>query len=163
MKLSKKVLEADNPKIILNAQSEIAEIDNKLKASYAKWNLAKEQKVVENLKIDPKSFYKYANSKSNVRTGIGPLEKSKDTYTNDPSEMASLLNKQYSSVFSKPDPALQVENTSSFFSKEPGVGFLSDLVITEELVEKAIGDLKLGSAGGPDGLPALWLKICVTP
>ena len=158
MKLSKKALEADNPKIILNAQSEIAEIDNKLKASYAKWNLAKEQKVVENLKIDPKSFYKYANSKSNVRTGIGPLEKSKDTYTNDPSEMASLLNKQYSSVFSKPDPALQVENTSSFFSKEPEVGFLSDLVITEELVEKAIGDLKLGSAGGPDGLPALWLK-----
>ena len=94
MKLSKKVLEADNPKIILNAQSEIAEIDNKLKASYAKWNLAKEQKVVENLKIDPKSFYKYANSKSNVRTGIGPLEKSKDTYTNNPSEMASLLNMQ---------------------------------------------------------------------
>ena len=93
-----------------------------------------------------------------MRAGIGPPEKSKDTYTNNPSEMASLLNKQYSSVFSEPDPALQVEDTSSYFSEEPGDGFLSDLVITEELIGKAIGDLKLGSAGGPDGLPALWLK-----
>ena len=94
-----------------------------------------------------------------MHTGIGPLEKSKDTYTNNPSEMASLLNKQYSSVFSEPDPALQVEDTSSYFSEEPGDGFLSDLVITEELIGKAIGDLKLGFAGGPDGLTALWLKL----
>ena len=54
--------------------------------------------------------------------------------------------------------ALQVEDNSSYISEKPGDGFLSDLVITEELIGKAIGDLKLGSAGGPDGLPALWLK-----
>ena len=45
----------------------------------------------ENLKRDPKSFYKFANTKLNVHTGIGPLENSKHTYTNNPSEMASLL------------------------------------------------------------------------
>ena len=77
--------------------------------------------------------------------------------------MGSLLIKQDSSVFSKPDPALQVENTSSYFSKKPEAGCLSDWVITEELIEKAIGDLKIGSAGGLEGPPALWLRKCVTP
>ena len=44
------------------------------------------------------------------------------------------------------------------FYKRYGDGYLSDLNITEELIEKAIGNLKLGSAGGPDRPPALWLK-----
>ena len=48
-----------------------------------------------------------------MQTGIGPLEKSTDTYKDNPSEMASLLNKQSSRVFSKPDPALQIEDTVS--------------------------------------------------
>ena len=129
-KLSKKVLNAKNPKTIEHARSEIGKIDNKLRDSYAKWNLTRENKVVENLKVDPKSFYKFANSKSNVKTGIGPLEKSKNTYTNDPLEMASLLNKQYSGVFGQPAPALQVQDTSSSFSKKSGDGFLSDIVIS---------------------------------
>ena len=53
-------------------------------------------------KTNPKTFHKYVNSKTKVRTGIGVLEVDNVTSISD-EEKASTLNKYFSSVYTKED------------------------------------------------------------
>ena len=48
-----------------------------------KWNLQKEKKALNNIISDPKTFYSFVKAKTNLKTGIGPLEDENGKYTNE--------------------------------------------------------------------------------
>ena len=60
-----------------------------------------EKNAVDNIKNNPKYFYTYANSKSRVKTNIGPLRKD-DTIYDNKYDMANILSDQYKQTFSTP-------------------------------------------------------------
>ena len=68
-----------------------------------------ERRKIEEIKINPKAFFKYANSSKVVHTKTGPL-KTGDTYTSGPKNMAEILSQQYKSIISSPRKEQQAIN-----------------------------------------------------
>ena len=77
----------------------------------------------------------------------------------DQKEMANILQQQFCSVFSDPN---QVDTSASTFNVPPIVTRDTEIVLTQEDIEEAISDIKLDSAPGPDGIPAILLKRCAS-
>eukprot|EP00111_Clytia_hemisphaerica_P005295 TCONS_00015300-protein len=68
-------------------------------------------------------------------------------------EMADILSNQYAKVFSEPiSPDDQAFNTQTTE--------ISEMVVTENGIMKAIDELSPSLAAGPDGFPAIVLKQC---
>ena len=76
--------------------------------------------------------------------------------------MAEILSKQYTSVFTVPDPSKTIPNLHSFFHNDlpTTVPSLSDINFTPKDVEIALGDLKTTATEGPDGWSAHLLHNC---
>ena len=98
-------------------------IDREIQDSYKAQQVLTEKKAVEAIKTNSKAFFKYAQSKRNGKTKIGPLKTitpgstpTKPHYVQDPQKMADILSQQYQSVFTKPLEHLRVNNPHSFFS-----------------------------------------------
>ena len=62
--------------------------------------LVYEQNLVEKAKQNPKVLYKYLNSQQAVKESIKALKKSNGELTQDPKEIANLLNKCFQDVLS---------------------------------------------------------------
>ena len=107
--------------------------------------------MAKNAKENPKAFYAYVGSKRSNKTGIGPLEDSQGRLISDDSEMATLLNDYYSSVF---------ENESAFTTVQadsfPGPS-LETLQISPLLVKEEMLRLKRHCSPGPDGIASFVL------
>ena len=73
-------------------------------------------------------------------------------------EMAEILSKQYTEVFSKPMQSGQPSRNSAFDANS----ILSTVLLTAADFELAIDELSPSAAAGPDGFPALLLKKCKT-
>ena len=75
--------------------------------------------------------------------------------------MSELLNEQYNSVFSTPDPTLTIviKYPKDFFGHPQG-NTLSDINITREDIIDAIKTITQNSSRGPDEFPAILLKQC---
>ena len=73
--------------------------------------------------------------------------------------MSELLNEQYNSIFSTPDPTMTIKYPKDFFGHPEG-NTLSDNNITREDIIYAIKIISLNSSGGPDEFPAILLKQC---
>ena len=63
--------------------------------------------------------------------------------------MSELLNEQYNSVFSTPDPAMTIKYPKDFFGHPQG-NTLSDINIIREDIIDAIKTTSQNSSGGPD-------------
>ena len=63
--------------------------------------------------------------------------------------MGELLNVQYNSVFSTPDPTMTNKYPKDFFGHPQG-NTLSDINITREDIIDAIKTISQNSSGGPD-------------
>ena len=111
-----------------------------------------ETKVINEIKNNPKAFFKYANSNKESRMKIGPL-KSGVTFESGPKKMADILSNQYQGVFSTP-----CVNTSAIQMKEYLFDHLLDIDITEEQIREAVKSMNASSASGPDGIPAFLFK-----
>ena len=61
-----------------------------------------EKQAISNIEKNSKYFFSYIKKFSKVKSNVGPLKNENDELTADPMEMAELLSKQYSSVFSIP-------------------------------------------------------------
>ena len=72
--------------------------------------------------------------------------------------MNELLNEQYNSVFSTPDPTMAIKYPKDFFGHPQG-NTLSDINITREHID-AIKTISQNSSGGPDEFSAILLKQC---
>ena len=122
-----------------------------MKKKIRKAKLKYEESLAKNAKENPKAFYAYVGSKRSNKTGIGPLEDSQGRLISDDSEMATLLNDYYSSVF---------ENESAFTSVQadsfPGPS-LETLQISPLLVKEEMLRLKRHCSPGPDGIASFVL------
>ncbi|CAL4081788.1 unnamed protein product, partial [Meganyctiphanes norvegica] len=113
-----------------------------------------EKNVLENMKKNPKVLFDYINKQNNRDTKIGPF-KINNEYEYDPKEICKLLVGEYNSQYSKME---NKENVSKELFSNIEDGDLTDIDITENDIEDAIGELKQNSAAGPDGIPAILLK-----
>ena len=135
-------------------KSKLVKIELLLQASHNEASRRKEQLAVKAIKTNPRFFYSYAKQFSVTKTSIGPLLNESNEFTNSSCEMANILSKQYSSVFSTPS------NHEPGDAEKDDIPTISDIVFTEEDIIAAIEELKNNSSAGPDGLAAILLKKC---
>ena len=84
--------------------------------------------------------------------GIGPLKDKNGKIVEDAEGMTQILNKYFASVFTR-------ENLDNIPEIEPpGETGLSDIEINNERVAKAIKDMKMNKAAGPDELVSTFIK-----
>ena len=71
--------------------------------------------------------------------------------------MSEILNEQYNSVFSTPEPTMTIKYPKVFFGHPQG-NTLPDINITREDTIDAIKTISQNSSGGPDEFSAILLK-----
>ena len=136
-------------------QSQLVSLECKLQDSYKAQDENEEKRALEAINKNPKYFYSYAKRKCKVRSKIGPLMDKDGNHTNDRKCMADILSDQLKAAFSA--PSLAAHNTAE---EQPSAQVLNDISFSEEDIKKAIDELSLNSAPGPDRFPAVMLKNC---
>jgi hypothetical protein len=104
-------------------------------------------------KVNKRQFFSYIRQRTKSRPGVGPLKDGHGKTVQEDSEMAGLLNRFFSGVFTR-------ENTANILYPEP-TGCQSELKgvnISVRAVKDKIRQLKVDGAAGPDGLGPLVLK-----
>ena len=153
-KFQKKMQRSTNHQTKVNVLNQIEEIENNLKISINTEKNMIETRAIAAIKRNPKYFYKFVKSNSTIRAGIGPLRDKEGNLEPRNLKMSELLNEQYNSVFSIPDPTKSIVNLRDFFGN-PQANTLSDINITRVIVIDAIK-----SVGGSDKLSELVLEQC---
>ena len=100
-----------------------------------------------------KKLFSIIISKRTEITSVAPLKNNGTTYTKD-ADIVTILNKQFTSVFSNDDGSIPTS------LGEPANTITSDLIVTRNGVIKLLKKLKTNTAGGPDDVSARVLKIC---
>ncbi|XP_042857768.1 uncharacterized protein LOC122244039 [Penaeus japonicus] len=118
-----------------------------------------EQQAVDKVHSNPKYFYSYAKRFSKQKCSIPMLfNEAKRSCTN-PEEIANILQRQFSSIFS--DPSATIIDDALFQSPSQQNPFTEDMLeFSVADVIEAIDEIKPGAAAGPDDLPVLLLKKC---
>ena len=99
---------------------------------------------------NPKKLFSFIKSRKCENDGVAPLRDKGQIHIND-KEKADILNRQFSSVFSKPDsctPPLIGERCTPML----------DIVVNIAGVKKLLKELNPNKASGPDGIPSKFLK-----
>ena len=106
-------------------------------------------KVIEN----PKFVFSYAKRFSKQKSNVGPLYH-KDSFTNNPSEMANILQKQYESVFSDPNRHDKILPNADISCSNPNI---ADIEFSKEDIED---EIDRDAATTENDTPASVLKEC---
>ena len=101
---------------------------------------------------DNKKLWSYIKSKNNEESGIPDLVDKNDKITQDPTEKANLLNSQFASVFSNPNPEIQTPNEE----QHPE---MKKIKVTRNGVYKLLTNINENKATGPDNIPGKFLKM----
>ena len=112
-----------------------------------------ERKLADNLKENPKYFWRYCKSKLKNKTGLGDMITDQGQLTSDDQEKAELLNRYFASVFTREDTV-----SIPTLNDRPYDVNLTDIVITPEMAEKKLLKLKISKSAGPDGFHPRILK-----
>lgn len=136
--------------------SEYRHLNNQVRKETRKGVKLKEQTIAQNVKHNPKIFWKYVNSKTKTVSGITELYKGGDQNkkTESDKEKADELGEFFSSVFTIEPPGavpeLEVRQTPQ----------LSTMEISRNDVLKTLKKLKRNKSPGPDGLhPRVILEV----
>ena len=113
----------------------------------------KENKIAKNIKKNPKAFYQYIASKTVFKEGVYELINEEGLITNDDREKCNILNKFFSSVFTKEDSS-NIHNFD-FNDKIPS---LDNCFITVSDMENALNNLNPNKSPGPDNIHPKLLK-----
>ena len=117
----------------------------------------RETRAVARIKENPKFFFSYAKSFSKVKSSITLLHDKSGCIVTDKKGIADTLQEQFCSVFSDPNCPDKVSPNFPFADvKSPD----TEVQVTKEDILEAIKDIKMDSAPGPDGIPAILLKRC---
>ncbi len=103
-----------------------------------------------------KKFWRHVKAVKKDRVGVAPL-KDNNELTSDAKTKATLINKQYQSVFSKEDP------TNIPDPIEPPSPEMPEISVSRDGVLKLLLNLKENKASGPDLIPPRILKIAAQP
>lgn len=142
---------------------QLLEIEKNLQLSHGKERADKEAWAIDNIKSNPRAFYKFAKETASVHCRIGPLLEKDGALTGNPKRISEILNDQFKSVFTPPLGHFQVSNPTDFFTTADikAEAMMIDYIdIKEDDVIRAIDELNPNSATGPDGFPAILLKVC---
>ena len=104
-----------------------------------------EHRLSRDLKYNPKAFWRYSNSRLKTKVGIDSLIDEHGQLTRGDKEKASILNRYFSSVFTKGDVSTLHSSAPSEHSAR-----LCDLTVTPEMVKLKLKHLKSSSSPGPD-------------
>ena len=132
------------------------DIEKALQKSHYAEAAQRETRAVACIKKNPKYFFSYAKSFSQVKVGIGPLIDAAKSLVSCPLKMAEILSAQYASVFSQPKYSSS-DPSQLFPDSDSG---LSNVLFSELDLLQAIEELKPNSAAGPDDFPANLLIMC---
>ena len=119
-----------------------------------------EKNLALSVKLNPKSFWKYAKSRLKTRASIPALDEPDGTKAVLPDDKANALNKYFNSMFT-------VENIVIPLPTEEFKGeILSNITITPDLVWKKLKTLNANKSQGPDKWHPFFLKeladeICI--
>ena len=155
--LQKKIQRSTNHQTKENELNQIKEIKN-LKMSINMVRNLRETIAIAAIKKNS-NFYKFLKNNSTVRAGIGPLQDEEGNLEPSNRKMSELLNEQYNSVFSTPDPTMTIKYSKDSFGQPQG-NTLSDINIIREDIIDAIKTISQNSSGGTDEFPAVLLKQC---
>lgn len=127
---------------------------SKLRESVTCNNKAKEEfelKLANNIKQDCKSFYAYVRSKQRCKDKVGPLKDDLGNVINSDKVTADILNKYFSTVFTKEDKTT-IPVAAQIFVGDVAAEGLTNIEITDELVFKKLQDLNVNKSPGVDDL-----------
>ena len=144
------------PEQIAKLHQRRCQIEIDIRDSIKEEALKKEIEVIKKIKTNPRAFFSYSKKKSKVITSIGPLVDKKNKLQSDPKVMSNILQDQYKTAFSDPNSG-EKNQPSQDTSHVPD---FSDISFTEEDIIKAIDELGINSAPGPDKIPAKVIKEC---
>ena len=150
-KLFKRFLESNNSWYYY----EYIKVRNQTTKDIKKAKYDYELKVAKESKLNPKMFWRHVNSKRKCKQGIAPLKDENNDIISDDKGKANVINKYFSSVFTKED--LQTLPKMSEGEKSCDM-FVSDLVITEKAVRDKLNKLNPNKSPGPDKLYPRILK-----
>merc|ERR1712106_621675 len=113
----------------------------------------REIRIIENMDKKPKMFYDYIKNKDKRDNKIGPF-KIEGEYVIENNEICDTLTKQYNAQFSHNENGRDVMDEIFDNEQEDDI---SDIMIRDEDIQNAIGDMNPNSTPGPDGIPAKFL------
>ena len=102
-----------------------------------------------------KPFWKFVKSKRSDNTGIPPLKEDGRLYSDSKSK-ADILNRQFTSVFTREDTSNIPTPTG------PPQPSMPDIEVEVRGVQKLLSNIKPNKASGPDGIPCRILKETAT-
>ena len=111
----------------------------------------------EKIKTNPKYFFSFAKRFTKTKPKVGPLRNpSTKNLTSNSKEMADILQNQYCSVFTAPKTNYSFPDSNQSIDTP----VLEDFTFTEDDIIQQIDSIPANSAAGPDGLPAIFFKMC---
>ena len=132
-----------------------AEIEIQIRDAIREETTKKEIALIEKIKVNPRAFYTYAKKNSKTYTSVGPLLDENNKLQSDPVAMCNILQNQYKKTFSDPNSGKKEPVTDRI-----EIPSLKDFTFNEEDIIKAINEIPLNSAPGPDKIPSILLKEC---
>ena len=165
MRKRRKLVKSHKSDCDKNAQ--ILHLEELICDSHTQEKLHDEEIALTKIKTDPNYFFRYAKKHSICLNEIGPLMGPNKALTFNKYEMCCSFLYQFNSVFTKPHSEEIVTNPSSFFSMQPSMSnttdlYLTDIVLSENIIIDAIQELSPTSAAGLNGLPSSLLVSCAT-
>ena len=156
-----KMIKRDRRKAVSESKKEelsekILIVENELVQQRKKERLKDENKVIRNMKENPKALYSYVNRENKKKVEIGPF-KVCDKYIYEGKEICKMLNDQYKAQFSTNTMDSNEEEIMNLLD-DFNDSDLVDIDITEKDIIDAINDLDENSSAGPDEVPAIFLK-----
>ncbi len=114
-----------------------------------------EEDIAADNKNNAKKFFRYINSKKQIRSGIGPIKDTTGNLVTDDQNMANMLNNYFSSVFNTPAEVGHITtndiDTNNAIASTPATSeqTLHNLAVTTEEILKALNDIKTNKSPGP--------------
>ncbi|WAQ99940.1 hypothetical protein MAR_024313 [Mya arenaria] len=115
-----------------------------------------QKSVAESSKTSQKSFWSFVKGETNTRSGIGDLRDKNGNIATEIKDKANILNDFFASVFTREDNS-EIPNFEDKLEKE---NFISDIIVSPQLVLKHLKALNASKACGPDNCHPFFLKQC---
>ena len=141
---------------IISIMNILEDLELELIESHKAEAIASEKEAISKINEKPKYFFKYARSKSTVKSPIGPLNHNGEVVT-EPEEIGEILKLQFESVYSDPINTSDIEEVL----RDYGPRCIEDIEFSMDDVRSSILKISASAAAGPDGFPALLLRNCV--
>ena len=94
---------------------------NKLRGLTRRLRQQFETQLVNDIKVNPKAFWRYTNTRLKTKTSIGDIRSSTGTLESHDGAKANILNTYFGSVFTREEPFVAAPYGSVFTREEPSV------------------------------------------